>query len=99
MLAHLLSRRGLSPIQAGGGREALELVRKVRPDVLLVDFRMPEMDGIEVMRRAREIEPDLPAILISAYADVPGAVQAIRAGAHDYLRKPFDHEDVIRVVQ
>ena len=98
MLGCVLSRKGLTPVLAGGAREALQLIRTVQPDVLLVDFRMPEMDGMEVMRKAKEIDPDLPAILITAYADIQGAVEAIRAGAHDYLGKPFDHHDVIRVV-
>jgi two-component system nitrogen regulation response regulator GlnG len=98
MLGCVVSRKGLTPVLAGGAREALQLIRTVRPDVLLVDFRMPEMNGMEVMRRAKEIDPDLPAILITAHADVQGAVEAIRAGAHDYLGKPFDHHDVVRVV-
>jgi DNA-binding NtrC family response regulator len=98
MLGCVLSRKGLTPVLAGGAREALHLIKTVQPDVLLVDFRMPEMDGMEVMRKAKEIDPDLPAILITAYADIQGAVEAIRAGAHDYLGKPFDHHDVIRVV-
>jgi two-component system nitrogen regulation response regulator GlnG len=98
MLGCVVSRKGLTPVLAGGAREALHLIRTVRPDVLLVDFRMPEMDGMEVMRKAKEIDPDLPAILITAHADIQGAVEAIRAGAHDYLGKPFDHHDVIRVV-
>jgi two-component system nitrogen regulation response regulator GlnG len=98
MLGCVLSRKGLTPVLAGGAREALHLIETVQPDVLLVDFRMPEMDGMEVMRKAKEIDPDLPAILITAYADIQGAVEAIRAGAHDYLGKPFDHHDVIRVV-
>jgi DNA-binding NtrC family response regulator len=98
MLGCVVSRKGLTPVLAGGAREALDLIRTVRPDVLLVDFRMPEMNGMEVMRQAKEIDPDLPAILITAHADIHGAVEAIRAGAHDYLGKPFDHHDVIRVV-
>lgn len=70
----------------------------VHPDVLLADFRMPEMDGIELMRRAKEVDPELPVIWITALAEVRGAVEAIRARAHDYLSKPFEHREVIRVV-
>ena len=56
------------------------------------------MDGMELMRKAKELDPELPVILITGFAEVQGAVEAIRAGAHDYLAKPFDHHQVIRVV-
>ena len=97
-LGRVVHREGLTPLLAKGGREALQLVRSGDPDVLLVDVRMPGMDGMELMRQAREIDPELPVIVITGYAEVHGAVQAIRAGAHDYLAKPFDHLEVIRVV-
>jgi two-component system nitrogen regulation response regulator GlnG len=97
-LARLVCREGLTPLLAKGGREALQLVRAGDPDVLLTDFRMQEMDGMELMRKARELDPELPVILITGFAEVRGAVEAIRAGAHDYLAKPFDHHEVLRVV-
>lgn len=97
-LARVVHREGLTPLLAKCGREALQLVRAGDPDVLLVDVRMPGMDGMELMRKARELDPELPVILITAFAEVRGAVDAIRAGAHDYLAKPFDHHEVIRVV-
>lgn len=97
-LARVVHREGLTPLLAKDGREALQLVRAGNPDVLLVDVRMPDMDGMELMRKARELDPELPVILMTAFAEVRGAVDAIRASAHDYLAKPFDHREVIRVV-
>jgi len=97
-LGRVVGRQGLTPLLARSGAEALQLVRAGDPDVLLVDFRMPGMDGMELMRKVRELDPELPVILISGYAEVRGAVEAIRAGAHDYLAKPFDHHEVLRVV-
>jgi two-component system nitrogen regulation response regulator GlnG len=97
-LGRIMHREGLTPLLAKDGREALQLVRAGDPDVLLVDFKMPEMDGMELMRRVRELDPELPVILIAGFAEVRGAVEAIRAGAHDYLAKPLDHNEVIRVV-
>ena len=97
-LGHLVHREGLTPLLAKDGKEALKLVRAGDPDVLLADLRMPGMDGMELMRKVREIDPELPVILMTGYAEVQGAVRAIRAGAHDYLAKPFDHSEVIRVV-
>jgi DNA-binding NtrC family response regulator len=97
-LGHLVHREGLTPLLARDGKEALKLVRAGDPDVLLVDLGMPGMDGMELMRKVREIDPELPVILMTGSAEVQGAVRAIRAGAHDYLAKPFDHREVIRVV-
>jgi two-component system nitrogen regulation response regulator GlnG len=97
-LGHLVHHEGLTPLLAKDGTEALKLVRAAEPDVLLADLRMPGMDGMELMRKAREFDSELPVILITGYAEVHGAVQAIRAGAHDYLAKPFDHREVMRVV-
>ena len=97
LLGHLRDREGLTPLLAKDGTEALQLVRAGDPDVLLADLRMPDMDGMELMRKAKEIDSGLPVILITGYAEVPGAVEALRAGAHDYLAKPFEHRQVIRV--
>ena len=83
---------------AKDGAEALQLVRAGDPDVLLTDLKMPGMDGMELMRKAKEIDPELPVILITGFAQVQGAVEALRAGAHDYLAKPFEHQQVLRVV-
>ena len=98
LLGHLMHREGLTPLLAKDGAEALQLIRAGDPDVLLADFRMPDMDGMELMRKAKDLDPGLPVILITAFAEVRGAVEALRAGAHDYLAKPFEHQQVIRVV-
>ena len=98
LLGCLLHREGLTPLLAKDGIEALQLVRAGDPDVLLADLRMPGMDGMELMRKAKDLDPELPVILITGYAEVRGAVEALRAGAHDYLAKPFEHRQVIRVV-
>ncbi|MDP2999726.1 MAG: sigma-54 dependent transcriptional regulator [Bryobacterales bacterium] len=97
-LARLVSREGLTPVLASDGPSALHLVRSEHPDVILLDFKMPGMDGMEVMRRAKRLDEDLPVILITAFAEVRGAVEAMRAGAYDYLAKPFNHQEVVRMV-
>jgi two-component system nitrogen regulation response regulator GlnG len=98
LLGHLMHREGLTPLLAKDGTEALQLVRGGDPDVLLADLKMPGMDGMALMRKARDLDPELPVILITGFAEVRGAVEAIRAGAHDYLAKPFEHQQVIRAV-
>ena len=80
------------------GNAALKTISLEAPDVLIVDLKMPGMSGLEVMQSAKELDNDLPVILITAYAEVRGAVEAMKSGAHDYLAKPFKHEEVMRVI-
>src|SRR4030042_6260007 len=97
-LASLVKTEGFKALTAGDGATALEKVRSESPDVMLADIKMPGVDGMELMRRTREVDPDLPVVMITAYAEVQGAVEAIKAGAHDYLSKPFNNQEVLRVI-
>ncbi len=98
ILSDLLRREKLETLTAFDGETALSLVRSEYPDLLLVDMMLPGMDGMEVLRQAKELDPELPVVFITAHADARGAVKAVKAGAHDYLSKPFDNHEVIRVV-
>jgi DNA-binding NtrC family response regulator len=98
LLSALMNKEGLSSMMAHDGETALRMVPVERPDMLLVDVKMPGIDGMEVLKRVKETNPHLPVVLITAYAEVPASVAAMRAGAFDYLAKPFDHPEVIRVV-
>jgi len=99
LLSRLVKEEGFNTMVAHDGKAALKLIISESPDVLLVDFKMPGMDGMELLKRAEEIDSDLPVIMITAYADIKGAVEAMRMGAHDYLAKPFENLEVIRVVR
>ena len=68
LMARLLEKEGLKPITVNDGASALKMVRMAHPDVVLLDVRMPGMDGMEVMRRVKELDPDLPVVIITAYA-------------------------------
>jgi len=92
-----MNKEGLKTLTAYDGHTALKLIISEMPDVLIVDLKMPGMNGMEVIKRAKEIDPDLPAIMITAYADLYTAVEAMRAGAHDFLAKPFFHDEIMRV--
>jgi two-component system C4-dicarboxylate transport response regulator DctD len=72
------------------GDRALERIGRDFDGILVSDIRMPVMDGLELLRAARERDPELPVILITGHGDVPLAVEAIRAGAYDFVQKPFD---------
>jgi DNA-binding NtrC family response regulator len=79
-----------------GGHEALELLDKEDWNILLVDLKMPRIDGIAVLRKALEVKPGIPVIVFTAYATVETAVEAMKAGAYDYLVKPID-PDVLAI--
>ena len=98
LLSTLIEREGFAVSTFDDGEKALRRIVEEEPDVLLTDVRMPGMDGMEVLRRAKEIAPDLPVILITAYAEVSRAVEAMKAGAHDYLLKPYDNHELTRLV-
>jgi DNA-binding NtrC family response regulator len=98
VLSGLIKKEGFEPLVALEGERALGIVRAETPDLLLVDYKMPGMNGMEVLRQAKDMDPDLPVVLITGHANYQGAVEAIKAGAHDYLSKPFDNNEVIRVV-
>ena len=99
LLSTLMNKEGLTSLTAYDGETALQMVPVARPDMLLVDVKMPGIDGLTVLKRVKETDPHLPVVLITAYAEVPSSVAAMRAGAFDYLSKPFEHPEVMRVVR
>jgi DNA-binding NtrC family response regulator len=84
---------------AAGGKEALAALAREGTNILLVDIKMPGMDGLELQRKVRELAPDATIIIMTAYASVETAVQALKEGAYDYIVKPFDPESVSRLVR
>ena len=81
--------------EAGNGIEALRIVRERTPDAVLLDLRMPEMDGLETLRQLRERGYEMPVIVVSGHADVPTAVEATRQGAFDFFEKPLERDRVL----
>jgi len=98
ILSDLMKKEGFETLTFYDGEKALKTIQSESPDLLLVDMMLPGMDGMEVLKRTRELDQELPVVFITAHADSRGAVKAIKAGAHDYLSKPFDNNEVIRVV-
>jgi two-component system response regulator AtoC len=91
-LRELVQSRGWEPLVAGSGAEALELVD--RADAVVTDFSMPEMDGMELLRAVRERDESLPVILLTARGSERLAVRAMKAGAYEYVPKPFDVDEM-----
>jgi len=84
---------------AKSGKEALRLLADHRFDIALVDIKMPGMDGLELQQRMADADPDLTVVIMTAYASVESAVKALKAGAYDYVTKPFDPEELSHLVQ
>jgi DNA-binding NtrC family response regulator len=90
ILFRVLEHEGFMPIVAHNGETALEMVQLGIPELMLLDLKMTGMDGMEVLRKSKEIAPDLPILMITAWGGIDGAVRAVKEGAHDYLAKPLD---------
>ncbi len=94
VLAQALEAEGFEVIQAVDGKEALAAVAETEPDVMVLDHRMPRPDGMEVLRRLRAGGSSFPIIMLTAHGNVVQAVEAMKAGASEYLTKPFDLEEL-----
>jgi two-component system, NtrC family, response regulator HydG len=92
--ARILGRTGYDCVTTTDPRRALDLLESERPDVLLTDLKMPEVDGMTLLRRARELDPALPVIVVTAFATIESAVATIKEGAFDYLPKNFSVEQL-----
>jgi two-component system response regulator AtoC len=84
-----LGDAGYQVLTAENGSQALKIIQEEKPGVAFVDLVMPGMDGLELLRRAKEISPNLEVVIITAYGSIPTAINAIREGAYDYIEKPF----------
>lgn len=98
-LAVGLELEGFSVVPASGGRAALEAVPAVRPDAMLLDITMPDLDGIAVLERLRADGEDVPVCVLSARDEVDDRVRGLEAGADDYVVKPFAIEEVVARLQ
>ncbi|MBI4364835.1 MAG: sigma-54-dependent Fis family transcriptional regulator, partial [Candidatus Latescibacteria bacterium] len=97
-LVKLLTAEGYEVDAVGSAAETLESVRRDPPHVLILDLRLPDGSGLELLPRLKSLEPDLKVVVITAFGDLPTAVQAMRQGATDFLKKPYEmHEMVLAI--
>jgi len=94
-LSKRLAEKGLAAETAGNGIEALKIVKDRHVDVIVLDIRMPEMDGIETLRQVKKIDAEVEIILLTGHANIESAVEGMRLGAYDYLMKPCDLEQLL----
>jgi DNA-binding NtrC family response regulator len=94
VLGQALTPEGYEVVEAADGKEALAAVAELQPDIMVLDHRMPAPDGMEVLRRLRAQGATFPIIMLTAHGNVATAVEAMKAGATEYLTKPFDLEEL-----
>lgn len=90
LLRKFLTRRGYEVLTAGDGEAAIEAIRENRPDIVLLDIRLPKMDGLSVLQRLRDESDDVAVITMSGNADEDTARRSLELGAADFITKPFN---------
>jgi DNA-binding NtrC family response regulator len=95
----LLKNEGFVPHVAQGGRQGLEMISAIMPDIVLTDVRMPSVGGLQILSAAHEKDPELPVILMTAQADLRSAIQAVNDGAYYYIQKPFVNDEIVAILR
>jgi DNA-binding NtrC family response regulator len=95
----ILADTGLDVAEARTGASGLDIAARCAPDAVLLDIQMPGLDGEEVLRRLKYQHKDLPVIVVTAHGTIPGAIEAIRTGAFEYITKPFRNDRLLEVVR
>ncbi len=99
LLFYLLKEEGFSPVVAQDGDSALEMIRLGIAEAVLLDVKMPGIDGMEVLKRSKKLNPNLPILMITAHGGIDGAVKAMKLGAQDYLTKPINNKELVGKVR
>ena len=99
MIADDLRARGYGATAASSGREALLILQTERVDALVTDLRMPEMDGLDLLRASKGLDPSRPVIVMTAYSTIDTAMEATGSGAFQYLMKPFRLDALARLLE
>ncbi|MEW6684903.1 MAG: response regulator [Candidatus Edwardsbacteria bacterium] len=99
ILEFTLKESGYHPSSAENGIKALELMKEKHYDLILADLKMPGMNGIEFLQRVKEINPNIEVVMITAYASISSALEAMKLGAYDYITKPFKREEILPVIE
>jgi DNA-binding response OmpR family regulator len=98
LLGEFLTAKGYTVVGAAGGEEALCRLKEERPHLMLLDIRMPVMDGLEVLRRAREIDREVGIVMVTAVNEESIGRETLRMGAYDYITKPLDFDYLERAL-
>lgn len=94
LLNEVFQKEGYKIFQASNGKQALDIVKMRRPDLVLLDIKIPGIDGIEILKRMKKIVPDIKVIVMTAYGELNMIEEAMELGAITYFAKPFDIEEM-----
>ena len=95
----LLRTEGFAPFTAQGGKQGIERLAELRPDIVLTDVRMPDAGGVQVLSAAKALDSEVPVILMTAQASLQSAVQAVNEGAFYYIQKPFRNDELLTILR
>jgi len=98
-LVKRLKKRNLDPVAASSGLEAIGIAKENSIDVVVLDVKMPDMDGIETLKELKRIRPSAEVIMLTGHADMEVAIQGMELGAFDYLMKPADIDELLYKIQ
>jgi len=99
LLNEVFQKEGYQTFQAANGAQALDIVQKHAPDIVLLDMKIPGMDGIEILKRMKVIDPDIRVIIMTAYGELDMIKEAKALGAIMHFAKPFDIDDIRAAVR
>ena len=95
----LLKNEGYLPFLAHGGKQGIEKLSEVHPDIVLSDIRMPDVSGVQVLSAAKQMDVDMPVVLMTAQASLQSAMQAVNEGAFYYIQKPFRNDELLAILR
>ena len=98
-LSGVLKKRGYEIFSVGSGNEALSMIKKNVIDLILLDMRLPDIDGLDVLKKIKEFDTEILVIMMTAFSDVQTAVSAMKSGAYDYINKPFELEELKLLIE
>jgi len=99
ILTTILEKKGFQVLLAENGKQAMNKIGIEKPNLVLLDIKMPEMNGMEVLENIRKIDVPLPVIMMTAFSEVTSAVRAMKLGAYDYLVKPVNNDELLLVIK
>lgn len=99
IIKDILIEEQFSLAEASSGLNALEIFKNNHFDVVLLDLRMPDLDGIETMKELKKIDSQIPIIILTAFGDIPTAVEAVKLGAYDFITKPPEFDKLITIIK
>lgn len=99
ILARILTRYGCAYEIIRSGSEAMQKIGSEKYDLLITDLKMPDVDGMTILKESKKAHPDVPVVMITGFSTVESAVEAMKSGAYDYVRKPIDHDELLLIIE